>query len=64
MKLLRFALALVLGAGISMSVLAQGVTTSAMRGKVIDQKGNPLFAATVQAIHEPTGTLYGTVRHR
>ncbi len=61
MKLLRFALALVLGAGISMSVLAQGVTTSAMRGKVIDQKGNPLFAATVQAIHEPTGTLYGTV---
>ena len=61
MKLLRFALALVFLAGMGNAVYSQGVTTSSMRGKVVDQNGKPLFAATVQATHEPTGTLYGTV---
>lgn len=36
------------------------VTTSGINGKVIADD-EPLIGATVQAIHEPSGTLYGTV---
>ena len=39
----------------------QGATTSAFNGKVYDSKGGTLPGATVQFIHVPTGTKYGTV---
>lgn len=38
---------------------AQGVTTAAMKGLVLDSKGQPLPGATVVATHLPTGTNYG-----
>ena len=38
---------------------AQGVTTSAMKGLVLDSKGQPLPGAAVIATHLPTGTQYG-----
>ncbi|UOG73711.1 carboxypeptidase regulatory-like domain-containing protein [Hymenobacter tibetensis] len=40
--------------------LGQGVTTSAMKGLVLDSKNQPLPGATVVATHLPTGTKYGT----
>lgn len=37
------------------------VTTSAISGKVLDESQAPVIGATVVAIHEPSGTLYGAV---
>ena len=37
------------------------VTTSAVSGKLIDENKEPVIGATVVAVHEPSGTLYGAV---
>lgn len=49
-----------LASALTVSVNAQ-VTTSALSGKVIDEMNEPVIGATVVAIHEPSGTLYGAV---
>lgn len=43
---------------IAATVNAQ-VTTSSMSGKVVDQSNEAIIGATIQAIHEPSGTHYG-----
>ncbi|MFN3597306.1 MAG: carboxypeptidase regulatory-like domain-containing protein [Rubricoccaceae bacterium] len=54
-------LAAVLLCALAPAALAQGVTTSAMNGLVLDQSRQPLPGANVVAVHEPTGTRYGTI---
>ena len=41
------------------SVFAQGSTTAALAGTVVDEKGQGLPGASVIAVHEPTGSRYG-----
>ncbi len=38
---------------------SQGATTAALKGKVVDDKGNALENATVVLIHEASGSQYG-----
>ena len=58
MKKITFLLAVILLAFVG-ETYAQGVTTSSMNGKVVDNTGEPLPGATVLAVHGPTGTKYG-----
>ena len=37
------------------------VTTSGMNGRVVDSNNDPLAGAAVIAVHEPSGTQYGTI---
>lgn len=40
---------------------AQGVTTGAMSGLVVDKSGSSLPGTTILAVHQPSGTRYGTI---
>jgi hypothetical protein len=46
---------------LSVFTMAQGVTSSAMNGKITDKDGTPLPGATIMAVHQPTGSEYGNV---
>ncbi len=43
------------------SSFAQGVTTSSITGRVLDNTENPLPGANIVATHVPTGSVYGAV---
>lgn len=43
------------------TALAQGVTTATLGGTVRSSTGQPITGATVRAVHEPSGTAYGTI---
>ncbi|MBI1937069.1 MAG: carboxypeptidase regulatory-like domain-containing protein [Ignavibacteriales bacterium] len=43
----------------SQVIFSQGVTTAALNGLVLDQKGEALPGANIIAVHVPSGTTYG-----
>lgn len=43
----------------SNSLMAQGLTTASVSGKILDEGGQGLPGVNVVAIHEPSGTKYG-----
>lgn len=60
LKKLRFILLTAIGLLMAVRVSAQ-ITTSSMSGKVVDTTGETVIGATVQAVHEPSGTRYGAI---
>ncbi len=59
-NLLFIALSMLMLLGIQNTSWSQGVTTSAIEGMVMDMQSQPLADANVVAVHEPSGTRYGT----
>jgi len=55
----KFLLLLVIVLGV-LGLKAQGVTTSSIRGVITDEGSTPLIGVNVSAVHEPTGTFYGS----
>ena len=47
--------------GIAPWAAAQSVTTGALTGRVVDESGAAVPGATVEAVHEPTGSNYSAV---
>jgi hypothetical protein len=45
----------------TISNLSAQVTTSSIQGSVRDDSGESLIGATIRAIHEPSGSVYGSV---
>ncbi len=59
-KLLFLVIAALLYITSSTTVYAQGVTTASISGTVTDENGAALPSANIMAVHNPTGTSYGT----
>lgn len=54
-NLLLIVLVLLMG----MVTMHAQITTSNIRGAVVEDENNPLLGANIVAIHTPTGTTYG-----
>lgn len=58
-RLIGFALICAMLIGYTITLRAQGVTTATITGRAVNETGEDMPGASVNAIHEPTGTQYG-----
>jgi Carboxypeptidase regulatory-like domain len=61
LRCLRIAGVAVLSVLLGTSAFAQGITTSALNGFVVDKAGRPVNGALITVVHEPSGTRSTTV---
>lgn len=57
---LKKVLAVLLFSGLAIVAFGQGVTSATIAGLITETSGEPLIGATVLALHEPSGSQYGT----
>ncbi len=57
----RIALMALCAVALAANAMAQGVTSGAMTGTVVDPQNQPVPGATVTAVHEPSGSRYEAV---
>lgn len=43
----------------SVNIYSQGLTTASVSGLITDQQGVELIGATIEAVHNPSGSIYG-----
>lgn len=60
-KLLKFSTLVIALMLIANFAFSQGVTTAALKGKIVDDKGNALENVNIVLIHEPSGSQYGAI---
>ena len=58
---LSFLLTMVFILAMQAITFGQGVTTSSISGRVLDQDGEPLIGANIVAVHTPSGSTYGNI---
>ncbi|MCK4819721.1 carboxypeptidase regulatory-like domain-containing protein, partial [bacterium] len=61
MKNLNRLIGTLLLAMITAVVFGQGMTTSGMNGRILDDNGESLIGATVIALHNPTGSQFASI---
>ena len=61
MKQFKYMFMMMLFLFASLVMSGQGATTSALTGRIVDNKGQSMPGATILAIHVPSGTQYGAL---
>lgn len=60
-KVTRGVVLLLIAILVPAGLFAQGLTTAAINGQIVDNNNQPLIGANVLAVHQPSGTTFGVI---